>query len=160
MGHTWAYCPGGTGTVDIGHFHVSAVAHQSVQGVHQSPFLSSAQRLHVSPHLHISTACRGSTLIKALLATIFPSCHPAKSVHTSCTPRLGVTIYRGAGVPNTPVGEGEDTVATPGPLIIISTVAPVFHRLVGMFEKELVRLGLDQVPGCTEVANNGLAFNF
>ena len=153
MGHTWAYCPGGTGTVDIGHFHVSAVAHQSVQGVHQSPFLSSAQRLHVSPHLHISTACRGSTLIKALLATIFPSCHPAKSVHTSCTPRLGV-IYEGARVVlHTPVSEGEDTVATPGPLVIMSTDAPGFHRLVGMLEKELVSLGFDQV------ADNGLAFN-
>ena len=99
MGHTWAYCPTGTGTVDIGHFHVSAVAHQSVQGVHQSPFLSSAQRFHVSPHLHFSTA-------KA------------------------------------------------GPLIIISTVAPVFHRLVGMLEKELASLGFDQV------GNSGLAFNF
>ena len=139
--------------MDIGHFHVSAIAHQSVQGVHQSPFLSSAQRLHVSPHLHISTACRGSTLIKALLATIFPSCHPAKSVHTSCTPRLGVTIYRGARVPNTPEGEREDTVATPGPLVIMSTDAPGFHCLVGMLEKELVSLGFDQV------ADNGLAFN-
>ena len=148
----WAYS--GRSTVDIGHFHVSAIAHQSVQGVHQSPFLSSAQRLHVSPHLHISTACRGSTLIKALLATIFPSCHPAKSVHTSCTPRLGVTIYGGAGVPNTPVGEGKDTVATLGPLVIISIAAPVFHRLVGMLEKELASLGFDQV------ANSGLAFNF
>ena len=151
----WAYS--GRSTVDIGHFHVSAIAHQSVQGVHQSPFLSSAQRFHVSPHLHISTACRGSTLIQALLATIFPGTsvrHPAKSVHTSCTPRLGVTIYRGARVPNTPEGEWEDTVATPGPLVIMSTVAPVFHRLVGMLEKELASLGFDQV------ANSGLAFNF
>ena len=140
--------------MDIGHFHVSAIAHQSVQGVHQSPFLSSAQRFHVSPHLHISTACRGSTLIKALLATIFPSCHPAKSVHTSCTPRLGV-IYEGARVVlHTPVSEGEDTVATPGPLVIMSTDVPGFHRLVGMLEKELVSLGFDQV------ANSGLAFNF
>ena len=95
-------------------------------------------------------------LIKALLATMFPCTpvrHPAKSVHTSCTPRLGVTIYRGARVPNTPEGEWEDTVATPGPLVIMSTDAPGFHRLVGMLEKELVSLGFDQV------ADNGLAFN-
>ena len=95
-------------------------------------------------------------LIKALLATMVPCTpvrHPAKSVHTSCTPRLGVTIYGGAGVPNTPVGEGKDTVATSGPLVIIS-IAPVFHRLVGMLEKELASLGFDQV------ANSGLAFNF
>ena len=79
--------------------------------------------------------------------------HPAKSVHTSCTPRLGV-IYEGARVVlHTPVSEGEDTVATPGPLVIMSTDAPGFHRLVGMLEKELVSLGFDQV------ADNGLAFN-
>ena len=120
FGCMWVYL----GTVDIGHFrHVSAIAHQFHQGVYQSRFLISAQRFHVSPHLHISTVCRDSTLIQALLAT---------NIST----------------------------AKAGPLIIISTVAPVFHRLVGMLEKELVRLGLDQVPGCTEVANNGLAFNF
>ena len=142
--------------MDIADLLIPAVAHQSVQGVHQSPFLSSAQRFHVSPHLHISTACRGSTQIQALLATIFPGTsvrHPAKSVHTSCTPRLGV-IYEGARVVlHTPVSEGEDTVATPGPLVIMSTDVPGFHRLVGMLEKELVSLGFDQV------ADNGLAFN-
>ena len=150
----WAYS--GRGTVDIADLLIPAVAHQSVQGVHQSPFLSSAQRFHISPHLHISTACRGSMLIKALLATMVPCTpvrHPAKSVHTSCTPRLGV-IYEGARVVlHTPVSEGEDTVATPGPLVIMSTDAPGFHRLVGMLEKELVSLGFDQV------ADNWLAFN-
>ena len=142
--------------MDIADLLVPTVAHQSVQGVDQSPFLSKAQRFHISPHLHISTACRGSMLIKALLATMVPCTpvrHPAKSVHTSCTPRLGV-IYEGARVVlHTPVSEGEDTVATPGPLVIISIAAPVFHRLVGMLEKELASLGFDQV------ADNGLVFN-
>ena len=119
FGCMWVYL----GTVDIGHFrHVSAIAHQFHQGVYQSRFLISAQRFHVSPHLHISTVCRDSTLIQALLAT---------NIST----------------------------AKAGPLIIISTVAPVFHRLVGMLEKELARLCFDQVPGCTLVANNGLALN-
>ena len=114
FGCMWVYL----GTVDIGHFrHVSAIAHQFHQGVYQSRFLISAQRFHVSPHLHISTVCRDSTLIQALLAT---------NIST----------------------------AKAGPLIIISTVAPVFHRLVGMLEKELASLGFDQV------ANSGLAFNF
>ena len=100
---------------------------------------------HLIPHplpkaFRISVNMCGTFYYWALLAILIVTTTThvhAPSVHSSWTPRLGVTIDRGARVDlHTPEGEGEDTVGTPSSLwwwrlSFQMLVMNIFKRTIG-----------------------------